>query len=353
MRVTLEPYQKPLQKWLPGARFDTRPGALRQADGLVRWRGAGATVNYLVEVKTNLAPLDVAVLAHQLGRLAERAPNGPKWRVLLLAPFVRREQAEVLRRHGIDYLDLAGNAHLEIPGRFVHVEGLRPPPDAVAHPARRTRGWVKTVMALLVEPHLVAGPYRPLGQAAGVAVGTVTLCFADLRARGFLRGEGEERRLLNLPELLGLWGQAYIEVLRPRLAERRLQMRAADKADRWRRLNQALARRGVRWALTGADAAEIQVQHFHTEDTELYAPIATFEDRDLLRELEGQPALRGNLRVIEPPGPLALPRQDAMGEGIPCAPELLMYAELRYRGTDQAQEAIDLLLPRILRHAQA
>jgi hypothetical protein len=53
----------------------------------------------------------------------------------------------------------------------------------------------------------------------------------------------------------------------------------------------------------------------------------------------------GNL-VIEPPGPLALLTEGA-GKP-PLAPVLLAYAELRYRGTEQALEAAGLLLTAVL-----
>ena len=53
--------------------------------------------------------------------------------------------------------------------------------------------------------------------------------------------------------------------------------------------------------------------------------------------------------IIEPPGPLAIP--EAADGGLPVAPDLLAYAELRYRGTGQALEAAELLLPRVLDNA--
>jgi hypothetical protein len=99
--------------------------------------------------------------------------------------------------------------------------------------------------------------------------------------------------------------------------------------------------------LTGADAAVRRDGFLRVEDTEIYAPVAVLDDREVQKALVAQPAVRGgNLVVIEPPGPLAIP--DAIGETIPAAPELLAYAELRYRGTGQATEAADLLLPRVL-----
>ena len=147
--------------------------------------------------------------------------------------------------------------------------------------------------------------------------------------------------------LVALWVQAYVEGLRPTLKERRLQVRAEDKTRIWDRLRAVLAERGHLWALTGADAAERRTHFFRAEETEIYAPIQAFEERDVQKALIAQPAGRGgNLLVIEPPGPLAVPT--AADETFPVAPDLLAYAELRYRGTGQALEAAELLLPKVL-----
>jgi hypothetical protein len=145
--------------------------------------------------------------------------------------------------------------------------------------------------------------------------------------------------------LVALWVQAYIEGLRPKLKERRLQVRAEEKQEIWRRLKTVL--RAERWALTGADAAERRMHFFRAEETEIYAPILALEDREIQKALIAQPAMRGgNLLIIEPPGPLAIPKP--AGDGLPMAPELLTYAELRYRGTGQALEAAEMLLPNVL-----
>jgi hypothetical protein len=250
----------------------------------------------------------------------------------------------------VDYLDLAGNAHLKAPGVFVHVEGRQPPKDLRVRPVRPNKGWVKTVMALLVAPELVPGPYRVLAQMAGVALGTVAGCLDDLRARGLLQKRGGKRYLNDRAQLVALWVQAYIDVLRPRLAERRFQVRADGKTDLCDRLAQVLAKHRVAWGLTGAAAAERLTRFFRVEETELYAPPAALDDRAIQKELIAQPAARtGNLLVIEPPGPLALPL--VIPGKIPVAPELLAYAELRYRGTAQALEAAEILLPRLLGEA--
>mgnify|MGYP003336196261 FL=1 len=113
------------------------------------------------------------------------------------------------------------------------------------------------------------------------------------------------------------------------------------------RIAGVLRERHIRWALTGADAADRRTHFFRAEETEIYAPVAVFEDRAVQHALVAQPAVRaGNLLVIEQPGPLAIP--PAAQDDVPFAPDLLAYAELRYRGTEQALEAADLLLPLVL-----
>jgi hypothetical protein len=67
----------------------------------------------------------------------------------------------------------------------------------------------------------------------------------------------------------------------------------------------------------------------------------------VLRELRAQPTTgQGDLVAIEAPGPLAL--EAVTIEGWPCAPLPLVYAELRYLGSEQAGEAADRLMPRLV-----
>ena len=77
----------------------------------------------------------------------------------------------MLERAGIDYADLAGNAHLEGPGLYVHVEGRKPEARDAPRPARPNKAWVKTVMALLVGPswsvrHIAPWPARRTWRSA-------------------------------------------------------------------------------------------------------------------------------------------------------------------------------------------
>jgi hypothetical protein len=346
--AVLTPYERRLAKWLPRARV--KPAG-HPADAILQWPGPRRGVTYIVEHKANLEHQDVWAVAQHLQQDRERLVRRTGTRLLVFAPFIRREQGAVLERHHIDYVDLAGNAHLTPPGVFVHVEGLRPTTKPPRARRRMTRGWAKTVLTLLVRPELISHPYRPIAEAADVAPATVMTCLADLKAAGFVQRERGARRLVNARELLALWIHAYADVLRPKLIQRHFQIKIVDKPDRWRRLVQIFAQHHVPWTLTGADAALQTDPHLRTAETEIYAPPEAFDEPTLLRDLGLQPAMTGNLRVIEPPAPVALHHE--RNEPIPTAPLTLTYAELRYRNDDQANEAAELLLAQVLARAGA
>ena len=344
----LEPYRTVLQKWMPKTEIRPAGNAWTGFDGVVTWRATEGTIRYLVVEKRHFRHQDVGVVADQLTRRRtnlRQAKVGD--RILLLAPHVRLQQAAILERAAIDYLDLAGNAHLNAPGLFVHVEGHRPPKEPAAAPGRPHRGWIKTVMALLVHPDLVTQPYRVLAERADVALGTVAKCFKDLIVRGLLYDGKRGRRLTDRQALVALWIQAYIEALRPKLEEQRLQVRAEGKQEIWERLDAVLRPPVGHWALTGADAAERRTHFYRAEETEIYAPPRMLADRVVQKALMAQPTVHGgNLLVIEPPGAVAIPAGAV--NGIPVAPHLLVYAELRHRGTGQALEAAEMFLPYVL-----
>lgn len=346
-RTDLEPYRGLLRTWVPNGQLRA-PARPNPFDGVLTLDVGQGDRRYLVEEKKHLRFQDAAVIADQmLRRRAALPPEHAADGLLLLAPHVRVQHAAVLERAGIDYIDLAGNAHLRAPGLLVHVEGRRPVKEPVRAPGRPHKAWIKTVMALLVRPDLLNAPYRAIAEQADVALGTIGACMNDLAQRGIVVDRTAGRQVIDRPALVALWAQAYVEALRPKLTERRLQVRVDGKTELVARLADVLRERHIRWALTGADAADRQTHFFRAEETEIYTPVAVFDDRALQHALVAQPAARaGNLLVIEPPGPLAIPA--AAQEDVPVAPALLAYAELRYRGTEQALEAADLLLPQVV-----
>ena len=343
-----EPYQKLLETWMPGVRV-TRPVHPAPFDAIVRWQGPAGAVTYALEEKRHFATQDARILVERFRDFARHLTHNLKGaRFLLVAPYVRPQQAAVLKNADIDFVDRAGNAHIDTRGLHVHVEGRKPPHEWRDVRIGPTRGWVKTVLALLLRPELVREPLRTLAAEADVAPGTGAKCLRDLQAREFIRGAGRQRQLADREQLVATWVTAYGNRLRPGLKQRWIQIQAPGKQDILQRLATAFVDHEVPWALTGADAAERATHYFRTEYTEIYAAVELFDNRDLLKTLSAQPgAKHGNVLIIEPPAPLAIGAAVVENE-IPVAPLLLVYAELRYRGDEQALEAAEILLPKVM-----
>jgi hypothetical protein len=350
MRATIEAFARErLREWLPGAKVQHPSGAAsRTVDALLVWKGPKGTIRYVLTFKKHLPQQDIQVLAR---RLEDQVGNLPGTKVgakpLLLAPYIPAKQAAYLRSRGIDYADEAGNIHLEAPGVLVHIEGRRPV-IATSTKSGITKGWVKVALAGLLNPGLFEGPYHQLAAAAGVTPPTVMTCLRDLQRRGLLDVRGSRRRLVGRRELLPLWTHAYVNTLRPRLAEQRFRLLTADDPTTGlTRLNDVLTAHQVTWCLTGAAAALQLTHHYRASVTEIYAAPRAITNTIAL-ELKAQPTSgEANLVVIEPPIPGVLPDSDDRRMHLPTAPALLAYAELRFHGTGQADEAAELLLPLI------
>jgi hypothetical protein len=335
-----------LMTWLPGAKIERPPDAA--VDAILVWKGPKGIVRYALEFKKHLPQQDIQVLARRLEHQAKKLPTTKAIaRPLLLAPYVPPKQAAFLRGRGIDYADEVGNAHLQAPGVLVHIEGKRP---GVTPTARGgiTKGWVKVVLAGLLNPELFEGPYHRLAVAAGVTPPTVMTCLRDLKRRGLLDTRGPRRRLVGRRELLPLWTEAYVNTLRPRLPERRFRMLMGnDVQTGLTRINDVLKAHRITWCLTGAAAAFELTHYYRTNVTEIYAAPRAITDL-IARELKAQPTQgEANFVVIEPPIPGVVPEPGGGKTDLPMAPALLAYAELRFHGTGQADEAAQLLLPLI------
>jgi hypothetical protein len=348
MTGTLQPYRNLLEQWMPGVRM-TPAHTPAPFDAIVKWRGPAGVVTYILQAKRQVATQDARVLAERFRtNVRQRAKTLKGARLLLAAPYVRPQQAAVLQHADIDFVDLAGNADLRARGLHVHVEGRKPAREHKDVRLGPTKGWVKTVLALLVRPDLVQAPLRTLAREADVARGTAAECLRDLQARGFITGAGRQRRVVDRTPLVATWVQAYGNRLRPGLTQRWLQIQAPRKEEIWQRLAKGLNDHKVPWALTGADAAERTTHYLRTDYTEIYAAVDLVDNREVLKHLGAQPgATRGNVLVIAPPGPLAL-QAAAIEDTIPVAPPLLVYAELRYHGDEQALEAAEMLLPHLI-----
>src|SRR5262249_34771307 len=107
MLETLRPYETRLREWLPAVQLKTDATPQPALDGRIRVKHRRAATTFVFEYKRNLAFQDVRVVIAQLKHLLTTVP-GRQVCGLLLAPYIRNEQAQQLRANGIAYLDLVG-----------------------------------------------------------------------------------------------------------------------------------------------------------------------------------------------------------------------------------------------------
>lgn len=128
--------------------------------------------------------------------------------VLMALSTTSGRLAKSLAATGLNWVDLAGNASIHVPGLRVAIQG-RP---AVALASRyavsaafRPAG-LQVLLAVLVMSTDRVPTLRALAEGAGVSLGAAQACVADLRAQGYVDAEG---RLVRGGELLERWVSAY------------------------------------------------------------------------------------------------------------------------------------------------
>ncbi|MBF6174442.1 type IV toxin-antitoxin system AbiEi family antitoxin [Nocardia blacklockiae] len=140
-------------------------------------------------------------------------------RLLVSGPRISSRTADALRDARIDYVDQAGNAHLEfgpvlidIRGRRHHeIRSSRRPADANLFSAKR----MQVIFTLLTWPDIAGMPVRAIADAAGTSVGITQSTLEILKDADFLSGRSLHRR----EELLDLWVAAFRGSLLPKLRD--------------------------------------------------------------------------------------------------------------------------------------
>jgi hypothetical protein len=129
---------------------------------------------------------------------------------LVFTSFMTPRSAAALRRAGVQYLDMVGNAWVQFDGVLFDVRG-RPRPDDLPVPARKPAGNLfctaraQVAFALLAWPQLWEATRRDLARAAGVSLGQAHNALALLTEAGYRRDPARPGQT----ELLDLWAAAF------------------------------------------------------------------------------------------------------------------------------------------------
>ena len=238
--------------------------------------------------------------------------------VLLRCPTITSGVAGALRKAGVNYLDDAGNAYLNLGDRYVAwISGRRPVRSSAERPLR-TAG-LRVLGAALVDPLLFNRSSRDIAEEVGCGHSTVAAVRKLLAGEGSLPiTSGSGPVVLRSEALLQRWARGYWDLLRPKLLLGRFASPGSVDA-----LASALDAHLEGWAWGGSQAA---VRLVHAGASDLVVHTADPSPRIPLI-----PDVDGAVEVLAPPFPSAL----ADGER---AHPLLVYGELRFRGDDRSLE---------------
>ncbi|MGW6422695.1 type IV toxin-antitoxin system AbiEi family antitoxin [Nocardia sp. NPDC055053] len=140
-------------------------------------------------------------------------------RLLVAGPYISSRTAEALRAARIDYIDNAGNAHLDFGPVLIDIRGRpdltpqrgRRPADANLFSARR----MQVLFVLLAWPDLVNRPVRMIADTAGTSVGITQSTLEIMKKSDYVIGRSLHRR----DELIDLWAAAYRGTVIPKIRE--------------------------------------------------------------------------------------------------------------------------------------
>jgi hypothetical protein len=299
-----------------------------RADVALRLRGRGVDQDFAVEVKTPLTNATLGLLLRRHDKL--------EGRTLLITDYVNPRMAERLRQMNILFLDIAGNAYLDVPPILVFAKGNRL--EDRAQKEKKPRVFqptgLKIVFALLCDPNLEGRPYRDLAETAGVALGTVNQVIQDLKRLGFLVEQGKlGRRLVDRARLLDRWVTAYPEQLRPKLLLGRFK---AQDDDLWR-----ITELGRFQAYWGGEVAAARITKYLKPDMTTVYLRGNLARLRVALKLKREP--QGNVELLK-----AFWDVQYDDENDALVPPLLVYADLMASGDPRNLETAEQIYERKL-----
>jgi hypothetical protein len=220
-------------------------GADDGVDGVLEFAGTRERVAFQVKSRANTAT------AWQVVHDAAGRPGRP---VVLVAGESTADARRILRDNGIGIVDSRGNAHIELPGLLVHVEGKEP--AAYARRARLSGKAAVVAQALLLHPGR-RWQVQELAREASVSDGLAHRVLVRLEDERLVASDSAgTRRLRHVTDasaLLDLWAEED----RPQPVLTRAFVLAQGPRQLSIEIGRNLVSRGLDYALTGAAAASV------------------------------------------------------------------------------------------------
>lgn len=317
-----------------------------KSDAIIKFSTKNGVQTYILETKPLLANINIQTCISQL---VHRQPLPKGFKFLVTAPYIRKSQADILIENKIDFFDLSGNVHIESAGTFIHIEGKMPGKKPEQYKGRMfQRGGLQILFILLTQKNAVTWPYRKIAEAAGVVHGTVGWVIYDMRNRGFILGKGKHTKLARKKELISLWTQGYLNVLRPKIIVNKYRPQMKDFDETFGKLLTYFTGSKFNFALSGSQAA-FKLSPFYKDDKIVF--FADGVDEDFKKYIRPSLDPDGTITHLNFFVNKDYLRAHVSGHD-PLTHPLITYAELLNDGTDRAKEAAGMFYEKFIKELE-
>jgi len=245
-------------------------------------------------------------LQHKVGRL------------ILVAERLYPNIKKALNEAGIDWIDVAGNIHLEEGETLIWIDHHTTTPIQQKKNRAFTKTGLKVVFLFLHDEAWLNRTYRDIAEAADVALGNIKHVLDGLKEHEFVYAKNEDvLKLKNRDKLLDQWITAFADELKPRIQKGRYNFMNKEVEQNWKNL--PLGKQD-QWG--GEPAADLLTNDLKPVEYILY----TKKNRaELMKELKLMPDENGKVVIREP--------YWTVENDLPnLAPRLVVYTELMITG---------------------
>lgn len=302
----------------------------------------------VVEVKANGQPRWARVAADMLDRYLGGAtePGAPHPYGVFVAPYVSESAAEVLRKRGYGYLDLAGNGRLAFDGIYIERKGN---PNRFSERSElRTLFSPKASRLLRILLMCPNEPWRmaALAEEADVSLGLVAKVKPLLLDREWAADTPHGLALKNPRSALEAWAASF----RRRSAQVHDYYGFGSVREMEARIAAAAEEVGARYALAEFSGAERLAPHVRYSRATAYVEAETLEE--VARRAELRPVETGpNACLFEPYDDGVFFGAEEIG-GVEVAHPVQLYLDLK-KAKGRGEEAADFLCHQVLEPAWA
>jgi hypothetical protein len=178
-----------------------------KADLLIDFQVADGPLRSIVaETKGNGQPRLAREAVNHLVRMKNESPCVYG---VFMAPYISPDSAEICRKEGIGYLDLAGNCLISFETVFILREGIQNPFSEKRYLRSLYTTKSARVLRVLLMRNLEWWKTQPLANEAAVSLGQVANVKKLLRDREWIIEDTRGFRLSNPQDLLKEWSENY------------------------------------------------------------------------------------------------------------------------------------------------